>query len=101
MTAPGPTSRRQRLRLPAALGADLGFLAGALAVLLFVQSLVRLLLLWRNWDLGAGVPLVSLFQALGTGVRFDLVVAGYLLLIPALALLTPRGCDRVSCGSVC
>ena len=91
MTAPGPAASRPRLRLPAALGADLGFLAGALAVLLFVQSLVRLLLLWRNWDLGAGVPLVSLFQALGTGVRFDLVVAGYLLLIPALALLTPRG----------
>ena len=91
MTAPGPAASRPRLRLPAALGADLGFLAGALAVLLFVQSLVRLLLVWRNWDLGAGVPLVSLFQALGTGVRFDLVVAGYLLLIPALTLLTPRG----------
>ncbi|MCC6296836.1 MAG: LTA synthase family protein [Pseudomonadales bacterium] len=91
MTAPGPTSRRQRLRLPAALGADLGFLAGALAVLLFVQSLVRLLLLWRNWDLGAGVPLVSLFHALATGVRFDLVIAGHLLLVPALALLAPRG----------
>jgi len=77
--------------LPAALGADLGFLAGALAVLLLAQSLLRLLLLWRNRDLAAGIPRGELLHALATGVRFDLVIAGYLLLIPALALLRPRG----------
>jgi len=77
--------------LPAGLGADLGFLAGALAVLLLVQSLLRLLLLWRNRELAAGMPLGELLHALATGVRFDLVIAGYLLLVPALALLAPRG----------
>lgn len=86
-----PTAKRHRPRVPASIWADLRFLGGVLGVLLFVQSLLRLLLLGRNWDLGAGVPPASLLHALGTGVRFDLVVAGYLLLIPALALLTPRG----------
>lgn len=81
----------RRPHLPPGLRADLGFLGGALGVLLLVQSLLRLLLLWRNRDLGAGVPPASLLHALGTGVHFDLIIAGYLLLIPALALLAPRG----------
>lgn len=78
-------------RVPVGLCADLGFLGGTLVVLLAVQSLARLLLLWRNWDLAVGIPAAELLGALGTGVRFDLIVAGYLLMLPALALLLPYG----------
>ncbi len=83
------TSSTRRARR--ALGADLRFLAGACLVLLSAQSVLRTLLLWRNRDLAGGIPGADLVQALATGVRFDLIVASYLLVVPALALLLSRG----------
>jgi len=74
-----------------ALGADLAFLAGAGAVLAILQTLLRVLLYWRNRALADGIPGSTLAKALATGVRFDLIIVGYLLLLPALALLLPRG----------
>ena len=84
---PGTPHRSAR----SVLGADLAFLAGAGAVLVIVQTLLRALLYWRNRALADGIPGSTLVEALATGVRFDLIIVGYLLLLPALALLLPRG----------
>jgi len=84
---PGTPHRSAR----SVLGADLAFLAGAGAVLAILQTLLRVLLYWRNRALADGIPGSTLAKALATGVRFDLIIVGYLLLLPALALLLPRG----------
>lgn len=72
-------------------GADLAFVGGAMLVLLAALSLLRLLLLARNRELAAAIPWSELATALALGVRFDLLIAGYLTLLPALALVLPQG----------
>lgn len=92
MTTTTRNSRGLRSRIARSpFAADLAFLAGAGAVLVVIQTMLRMLLLWRNRALADGIPGATLIEALGTGVRFDLIIVGYLLILPALALLLPRG----------
>lgn len=71
--------------------ADLAFLGGMLLVLMLLLTLSRILLLVRNHELANGIPWSDLATGFGLGVRFDLQIAGYLALIPVLALALPRG----------
>ncbi|MGK2913295.1 MAG: LTA synthase family protein [Porticoccaceae bacterium] len=71
--------------------ADLAFLGGSLLVLLGLLSLSRALLLIRNHVLAESVPWTDLATGFVIGMRFDLIIASYLLLIPMLALALRRG----------
>lgn len=70
---------------------DAGFLGVAGIVFLAVFTLLRVLLLWHNRDLAETVPTQDVFDAFLIGVRFDLAVTAYILVLPALLLLTPKG----------
>lgn len=71
--------------------ADLAFLGGALLVMMSLLTLSRALLLARNHELAAGIPGSELATAFLIGLRFDLIIAGYVAVIPALALALPGG----------
>ena len=83
----------QPLRRPS-LRPDLAFLAGSLALFLILEQLLRALLLWRNFDLAAGIPATELAEAFAVGLRFDLIVAALIHLPLALALVAPQGLGR-------
>lgn len=68
--------------------------AGLYALLLAVFALLRLLLLWRNAHMAAGIPAATLVQSFLVGARFDLAVISYLLLPVFLLLLVLRGRAR-------
>jgi phosphoglycerol transferase MdoB-like AlkP superfamily enzyme len=74
-----------------AVGADVTFLGGSLLILLALLSLARVLLLARNHVLAESVPWADLATGFLIGMRFDLIIAGYLALVPAIALVLPWG----------
>ncbi len=71
--------------------ADLAFLGGALLLMMSLLTLSRGLLLARNHALAAGIPWFELATGFVLGLRFDLIIAGYLTVVPALALALPWG----------
>ncbi len=70
---------------------DILFLAGCTLVMLIDFSLLRGILLYRNYDLSLDIPLADLFKAAAIGIRFDLMVVCYSLIPLMLAFLLPNG----------
>lgn len=77
-------------RLPARLVDDLLFLSLCTLGLLAAGTLLRALLLFHNLDLAAQIPTGEMVRAFLTGLRFDLIVASYILL-PVCLFLLPAG----------
>ncbi len=72
---------------------QISYLAGLYALCLVAFSILRLLLWWRNAEFGTDALPAMIAQSFLVGLRFDLAVAAYLmivLLLPML-LLPPRG----------
>ncbi len=70
---------------------DLAFTLGALALLLGLLALARLLLLAANRELAAGIPAGALRRSFLIGARFDLIIGAALLLPPTLLQLFSGG----------
>lgn len=78
-------------------------------VFLMTFSLLRAMLLYRNFDLAAEIPASSLLTAFGVGLRFDLIVVCYSMLPLVFMLLFPSstGWRKAClywlglCGAVC
>jgi phosphoglycerol transferase MdoB-like AlkP superfamily enzyme len=85
------------------------FLLGCALVFLVTFSLLRALLLYRNFDLTADIPTASLVTAFGVGLRFDLIIVCYCMLPLGFMLLFPfsAGWRKAClywlgfCGAVC
>lgn len=90
MSQPASLTHRKAANKPVA---DLAFLGASLLVLMSLLSLSRVLLLVRNHVLAAAIPWTDLATGFLVGLRFDLIIAGYLFVIPVLALLLPRGLE--------
>jgi phosphoglycerol transferase MdoB-like AlkP superfamily enzyme len=75
------------------LFAELRYLAGLFPLCLAAFSALRLLLWWRNADFGSDAPPGVIAQSFLVGLRFDLAVSAYLmiLLFIPLVLLPERG----------
>ena len=75
------------------LFAELRYLAGLFPLCLAAFSALRLLLWWRNADFGSDAPPGVIAQSFLVGLRFDLAVGAYLmiLLFIPLVLLPERG----------
>ncbi len=71
--------------------ADISFISLVVVLLLFLQALLRVVLWARNPDLAANTPTADLLWAFAVGLRFDLIIASYLVLPLTLALLLPNG----------
>ncbi len=71
--------------------ADTGFIVLSAFLLLFLQALLRALLLVRNPELAAGAANTDLAWAFVVGMRFDFIIASYILLPLVLSLLLPNG----------
>ena len=65
------------------------FLLGCALVFLATFSLLRALLLYRNFDLAAEIPAANLVMAFGVGLRFDLIIVCYCMLPLGFMLLFP------------
>jgi phosphoglycerol transferase MdoB-like AlkP superfamily enzyme len=70
---------------------DVLFLAGCALVMLIDFSLLRGILLYRNYGLSLDIPTVDLVRAMGVGLRFDLMVVCYTLIPLTFSLLLPNG----------
>jgi len=79
------------------LRAYLAFLLAGGLVLWLACTLLRLLLLWYNLDLAAGVQAADFVEAFRNGVRFDLRLVAYACLPGVLALLSPRLASARGC----
>lgn len=75
------------------LSAHIRYLAGLYALCLAAFSGLRLLLWWRNADFGSDAPPGVIAKSFFVGLRFDLAVSAYLMivLLLALTLLPSRG----------
>ncbi|RTZ72704.1 MAG: LTA synthase family protein [Gammaproteobacteria bacterium] len=76
------------------LFSDLAFLAGYFLLFLFLEQLLRLLLLFRNSDLATAAPAPDLIQSFVVGARFDLIVASIMALPLVIGLLFPQGLGK-------
>jgi phosphoglycerol transferase MdoB-like AlkP superfamily enzyme len=92
-----------------AIRAQIGFLLGSALVFLVMFSLLRAMLLYRNFDLTADISASEIVRAFGIGVRFDLVVVCYCMLPLVFTLLVRSrpGWRKLClvwlgvCGAVC
>ncbi len=73
------------------LSNDVLFLVGCALVMLIDFSLLRGMLLYRNYGLSAEIPTADLLRAAVVGVRFDLMIVCYSLIPLTFALLLPNG----------
>ena len=72
------------------LPAEIRFLFKLIFIGLAAFALVRLGLLWRNWELAAYTPALLLIKSFLVGIRFDLAVLSYLLVPLLLWMLIPK-----------
>jgi phosphoglycerol transferase MdoB-like AlkP superfamily enzyme len=75
------------------LNGQVRYIFGLYALCLAAFSILRLLLWWRNADFGSDAPPGVIAKSFLVGLRFDLAVGAYLmiLLFLPLVLLPPRG----------
>lgn len=73
---------------------DVLFLMGCALVMLIDFSLLRGMLLYRNYGLSLDIPLADLFRSAAIGIRFDLMIVCYALIPLTFALLLPNGLGR-------
>jgi phosphoglycerol transferase MdoB-like AlkP superfamily enzyme len=77
------------------LFAELRYLAGLFPLCLAAFSALRLLLWWRNADFGSDAPPGVIAQSFLVGLRFDLAVGAYLMILLCLPLvILPSGGRR-------
>ena len=89
--------------------AQILFLLGCALVFLATFSLLRAMLLYRNFDLTAEIPAANLVTAFGVGLRFDLIIVCYCMLPLGFMLLFPASSAWRKaclywlgfCGAVC
>ena len=74
--------------------ADTSFIILSAFLLLFLQALLRALLLVRNPELAAGTSNADLTWAFVVGIRFDLIITSYMVLPLVLSLLLPSGLGK-------
>jgi phosphoglycerol transferase MdoB-like AlkP superfamily enzyme len=73
------------------IGGQIHFLLGSAFVFLATFTLLRALLLYRNFDLTGDIPTSEIMRAFGVGMRFDLVVICYCMLPLVFTLLFRSG----------
>ncbi len=78
----------------ASLGKDSLFIALSALALLAVESVLRALLYWHNHNLAIEIPSGEIVESFLIGVRFDLIIASYIIIPPCLGLLLPQGLGR-------
>jgi len=83
-----------RNQSPPLLTKDVLFLMGCALVMLIDFSLLRSILLYRNYDLSLDIPLSDLLRTAVIGLRFDLMVVCYALIPLTFALLLPNGLGK-------
>ena len=67
------------------------FIIAALLWLLLYQTALRCLFLYSHYELARDIPLPTLLQAFGKGLRFDAIICAYALLPMVFGLLFTRG----------
>ncbi|HEC73017.1 MAG TPA: DUF229 domain-containing protein [Methylophaga aminisulfidivorans] len=70
---------------------DSYFLFSSALILLILQSLLRVVLYWRNADLAVGIPSTDILNAFLTGIRFDLIITVYAMVPLILGFLLKNG----------
>jgi len=83
-----PSSEGSPIRV---IAGQIRFLLGSAFVFLVTFTLLRALLLYRNFDLTGDIPTAEIVRAFGVGLRFDLVVVCYCMLPLVFTLLFRSG----------
>jgi len=73
------------------LQSEIFFVLNTTILSLLTFSVLRFLLLFRNYELSQDIPLNELVYSFIIGVRFDLIVVSYVLIPLSILMLLPRG----------
>lgn len=74
--------------------ADTAYILGSSAIFLLLFAVSRTLLLARNFDLTADIPVSDLLFSYAVGFHFDLIMTGYMMLPLTVGMFFPAGLRR-------
>ena len=74
--------------------ADTAYIFGSSAIFLLLFTVSRTLLLVRNLDLIADIPVSAILMSYAVGFRFDLIMTGYTMAPLMAGMLLPAGLSR-------